>query len=175
MFPATTGAWTSGMNPSPTRRVPPTLAPALTIKPIADDHIGALRAMDPTHRQDHVGVQEQGPALGRRLGDARQSRVHPVRPKATSRPLTPRPARNCGSSKPVRAWSVRRSPGSRTANNMSRSCPAGAAQCRCGAAKWPRHSRKSARVACSGCSSCRSNCKTRSAGPGGLALPFSSG
>ena len=76
MCPRTNGAWTSTTSRSSTRRARPILGAGFNIKPIFDDHIGSLKAIDPVAEKMVVGIQEQGSAVGRRADHRRRPRLH---------------------------------------------------------------------------------------------------
>ena len=52
------------------------LGAGFNIKPIFDDHIGSLKAIDPVADEGRVGIQEQGSALGRRDDHRRRPGLH---------------------------------------------------------------------------------------------------
>ena len=60
----TNGAWRSGTSRSPTRRARPTSAPASRSRPINDDYIGALRAIDPKTGKIVWEVKNNAPLWG---------------------------------------------------------------------------------------------------------------
>jgi hypothetical protein len=132
------------------------LGAGFTIKPIAPDHIGVLRAMDPTTGKIAWEYKNKAPLWGGVLTTA-GGLVFTGTPEGYLKAFDAKTGQELWSSRPARAWSARQSPGKWTANSMWPSCPAGAARFRFGVAKSPRRSRKSARAVRSGCSSCPSN------------------
>ena len=131
------------------------LGAGFTIKPLYDDYIGALRAIDPKTGKIVWEYKNPAPLWGGVLTTGRQPRVHR---HAGRLPEGLRRQDRQGALEVqhrLRRRRLRRSPGNRTASSMSPSFPAGVAPSRCGVARSPRRSRTSTRAACCGSSSCR--------------------
>jgi alcohol dehydrogenase (cytochrome c) len=120
------------------------LGAGFTIRPLYDDHIGVLRAVNPKTGKIEWEVKNEAPLWGGVMTGARL--------RASSRLPMPSRARWCGSSRPALAWWRLPLPGQKAASNMSAWCRAGVVRCRCGAVKWPRKSISWSKVAPSGLS-----------------------
>ncbi len=78
------------------------LGAGFTIKPLYQDHIGVLRAVDPKAGKIVWEYKNKAP-LWSGSWPPRAGSCWPARRKASSRRLMPRPGRSCGSSRPARA------------------------------------------------------------------------
>ena len=114
------------------------LGAGFNIKPLYEDHIGVAARDRSRDRRDQVRGQEPRAALGRGADHRRRPRLlrHARGLPAGRRRQDRRDAVEVPT--PARAWSARRSPGSRTASSTSPSSRAGAAPCRSGAARSPQ-------------------------------------
>ena len=61
---ATNGAWTSGTSRSAYKKGAAYLGAGFTIKPLFEDHIGVLRAIDPATGKIKFGVNNHAPLWG---------------------------------------------------------------------------------------------------------------
>ena len=116
------------------------LGAGFTIKPLFDDYIGALRAIDPKTGKIVWEVQEQRAALGRRADHRRQPGVlrHAGRLPEGGRRQDRQGAVEVPDRLRRRRLAGHLGAGRRAVRR--RRLRAGAARCRCGAAKWPRRS-----------------------------------
>ncbi len=117
----TSGAWTSGTSPSPTRRARPISAPASPSSRSTTTTSASLRAMDPKTGKIVWEIQEQGAAVGRRADHRAATSSSPARPRAILKAVRRQDRQGAVEVQDrLGRGRARRSPGDRTASNMSR-------------------------------------------------------
>jgi alcohol dehydrogenase (cytochrome c) len=151
----TSGAWTSGTKASPTRKARRSSA-GFTIKPLNEDYIGVLRAIDPITGKEVWRHKNYAPLWGGVL-TTKGNLVFTGTPEGFLQAFNAKTGE--------KVWEFQTGSGvlgspvtwEMDGEQYVSVSPAGAARCRCGAAKWPSASRTSTRAACSGPSSCPKN------------------
>ena len=109
------GAWTSTTSRSSTRRARPILGAGFNIKPVFEDHIGSLKAIDPVAQKVVWEYKNKAPLWGGVLTTA-GGLVFTGTPEGYLKAFDAKTGEVCGSSTSAPALSRRRSPGNRTAS-----------------------------------------------------------
>ena len=115
------------------------LGAGFTIKPLFEDHIGSLKAIDPVTGEIKWEYKNASPLWGGVMTTA-GGLVFTGTPEGEFKAFDDETGEFSGASRPARASSASRSPGKWTASSTSRLSPAGAARSRSGAARSPSRS-----------------------------------